>query len=151
MRRLKVLAAASLILVCPLAAHAQSPSEMILGQWTCSASTPDGLVSSQMTYRADGTTSSILILTSGSGATITEAVLKMKSTWRIPGDGTLREQVLDVDVIRFTVGDKPVGASDLDGLIEGLKEEEAMSSSLKITGDSISMIDRDGTRTACMR
>ncbi len=151
MRRLTMLGAAGLLAVFPLAADAQSPSDMILGRWTCAASTPDGLVSSQMDYRPDGTTNSILILTSGAGETVSEAILKLKSTWRIPGDGTLREQVTDVEVIRFTVGGEQLDQSDLAALIEDLKQDEAMSSSLKVTGDSISMIDRDGTRTACMR
>lgn len=148
---MKMVGAAGLLALCPLAAYAQAPSELILGQWTCSANTPDGLVSSQMNYNSGGTTSSVLILTSGAGESRIEAILRLQSTWRIPGDGTLRERATEVEVVRFTFGGEPLDESAKDVLIEDLTSDEAMSSSLKITADSMSMIDNDGTRTLCMR
>ena len=52
----KMLVAACVLAACPLAAEAQQQSQMILGRWACTAITPDGLISAQMVYKADGTT-----------------------------------------------------------------------------------------------
>ncbi len=147
----KTLVAASLFAACPLAAEAQQQSQMILGRWACTAITTDGLISAQMVYNADGTTDSIMTLGAGEGASAIEAVFRTKSTWRLPGDATLREVITDVDVITFKVDGEEVGDDALDAFKTELMREELQSGGLQMTATDFSMVDSEGTLTTCIR
>lgn len=151
MRIWKALVTAGLFVACPLAAEAQQQSQMILGRWACTAITTDGLISAQMVYNADGTTDSIMTLGSGEGATAIEAIFRTRSTWRLPGDATLRELITDVDVITFKVDGKEVGEETLDAFETELMREELQSGALQMTATSFTMVDSEGTRTSCIR
>ena len=147
----KMLVTASLLAACPLAAEAQPQSQMILGRWACTAITADGLISAQMVYNADGTTDSVITLGAGEGATTIESVFRTKSTWRLPGDATLRELITDVDVITFKVDGEEVGDEALDAFKAELMREELQSGALQMTETSFTMVDSEGTRTSCIR
>jgi len=151
MKSSAAICAAGLLVLCPLAAEAQQPSAIILGRWACSGSTPDGLVSSQMVYNANGTTDSLFVMGQGEGSEIVEVILRTESTWRLPGDGTLHERMTRVDVIRFMVGGQIVDNSRVGSLGDDLMKEELVSGSLQITANNMSMIDEKGTRTTCVR
>ena len=147
----KMLVAACVLAACPLAAEAQQQTQMILGRWACTAITPDGLISAQMVYKADGTTDSVMTLGVGEGAESIEAIFRTKSTWRLPGDATLRELITAVDVITFNVDGKEVGNEVLGSFRDELMREELQSGSLQMTATSFTMVDAEGTRTSCVR
>lgn len=104
-----------------------------------------------MIYHPDGTTDSLFVMGQGEGNEIIEVILRTESTWRLPGDGTLHEQMTRVDVIRFMVGGQVVDNSRVGSLGEDLMKEELVSGSLQITANNMSMIDEKGTRTTCLR
>lgn len=147
----KTLVTAGLFAASPLAAEAQQQSQMILGRWACTAITTDGLISAQMVYNPDGTTDSVITLGAGEGAATIEAVFRTKSTWRLPGDATLRELITAVDVITFKVDGEEVGDDALEAFETELMREELQSGALQMTETSFSMVDSEGTRTSCIR
>jgi hypothetical protein len=151
MKKSVVLGAVAGVLAMSPLATAQTPSQLIVGRWSCSADTPDGLISAQMLYDKDGTTRSTMIIGSDSDDMHIEAILQTVSTWRIPGDGTLRERVTDVDVVSFKVNGEAIDSDQLESLKDDLMQDELMSGSLQISAKSLSMVDDQGTRTSCMR
>ena len=78
------------------AATSQTQAEMVTGVWNCSSQTPGGLVAGQMTYKADGTTQSVLTLTADIDGGKLEAQLDATSTWQLLGGGLIREQITSI-------------------------------------------------------
>lgn len=142
------MAAAVAMMLAP-AAMAQTQSQQIVGRWTCMANTPDGVISGQMNYGKDGIARSTLIMAiAGSDG---QVIMDITSTWRAPGDDTLREKVTNVDIVRFTMGGQVMGKDSFKDAIQDMMKDELQSGSLEVTATNLTMIDSDDVRTSCIR
>jgi hypothetical protein len=151
MKNLKLVAAVAAVLACAPAAVAQSDARLLPGVWTCSADTPDGFITGQMSYKANGTSKSTLIMALNDGGSTGQVIMEITATWRIPGDGTLRERVTAFDVVRFVMDGKVLDAGPLKSYGDDMMKDELQSGSLMITDDTLSMVDIDGIETRCVR
>ena len=151
MKRLTFAAAIAAALLCAPAAMAQNPAKLLPGVWTCSADTPDGFITGQMSYQANGTSKSTLIMALSDGGSTGQVIMEITATWRLPGDGTLRERVTNFDVVRFVMDGKVLDASPLKSYGDDLMKDELQSGSLMITDDTLSMVDVEGIETRCVR
>lgn len=145
-----MMAVAAALALAP-AAVAQTQSQMIVGRWTCSADTPDGFISAQMNYGADGVAHSTMIMSFGEPGALGQVIMEITSSWRAPGDGTLREKVTDLDVLRFTMNGEENDPDALESQGEDMMRDELQSGSLQLTKNSLTMIDEEGVRTSCIR
>lgn len=145
------LAAIATALTCAPVAMAQTQSQLLVGTWSCSSATPDGFITAQMNYKADGTSHSTLIMAMNGGDMTGQVIMEIAATWRIPGDGTLRERVTDFDVIRFTMNGEELDSDELDSYGEEMMRDELQSGSLGITRNSLAMVDEEGIETRCVR
>lgn len=143
-----MMAAAAALMLAP-AAVAQTQSQQILGRWTCLADTPDGVISGQMNYANDGTAHSTLIMAiAGSDG---QVIMDITSTWRAPGDSTLREKVTKVDIVRFTMGGQVIKGDGFKDAIQDMMKDELQSGSLQVSATNLTMIDSENVRTTCIR
>lgn len=150
MKLFPMLGAASLLALCSQFAEAQTPAEMIVGRWACSANATDSPIGSMVVYAADGTAKSLFVTGSGEGDETVEAILDIKQTWRIEWD-TLFERVTQVDPIRLTLGGVDISDAAAPPMREAMMKEETASSSLEIDASNMSMVDATGVWTFCTR
>lgn len=150
--RLGVMVASGLAMVAFAtgAAASQTQAEMITGVWSCSSQTPDGIVTGQMTYKADGTTESALTLTSDIDGGRLEAQLDATSTWQLLGGGLIREQILGIRARSAKLDGEDLPESVLTEIAAGGSQEPS-NSTIELSASQMVLVDGEGTRTICGR
>ena len=132
------------------AATSQTQAEMVTGVWNCSSQTPGGLVAGQMTYKADGTTQSVLTLTADIDGGKLEAQLDATSTWQLLGGGLIREQITSITARSAKLDGEDLPESVLTEIAENGKQEPS-NSTIELSASQMVLVDGEGTRTVCGR
>jgi|JI10StandDraft_1071094.scaffolds.fasta_scaffold23750_4 hypothetical protein len=132
------------------AATSQTQAEMVTGVWNCSSQTPGGLVAGQMTYKADGTTQSVLTLTADIDGGKLEAQLDATSTWQLLGGGLIREQITSITARSAKLDGEDLPESVLTEIAENGNQEPS-NSTIELSASQMVLVDGEGTRTVCGR
>ena len=132
------------------AATSQTQAEMVTGVWNCSSQTQGGLVAGQMTYKADGTTQSVLTLTADIDGGKLEAQLDATSTWQLLGGGLIREQITSITARSAKLDGEDLPESVLTEIAENGNQEPS-NSTIELSASQMVLVDGEGTRTVCGR
>mgnify|MGYP000936467257 FL=1 len=132
------------------AATSQTQAQMVTGVWNCSSQTPGGLVAGQMTYKADGTTQSVLTLTADIDGGKLEAQLDATSTWQLLGGGLIREQITSITARSAKLDGEDLPESVLTEIAENGNQEPS-NSTIELSASQMVLVDGEGTRTVCGR
>ena len=132
------------------AATSQTQAEMVTGVWNCSSQTPGGLVAGQMTYKADGTTQSVLTPTADIDGGKLEAQLDATSTWQLLGGGLIREQITSITARSAKLDGEDLPESVLTEIAENGNQEPS-NSTIELSASQMVLVDGEGTRTVCGR
>lgn len=146
-----LVAAVGLASLAACASAPQTPDQLIVGKWNCSAKTPDGKISGPMTYQADGTTAFVLTFDSVIQDTSVIIVAEGSSIWEIPAEGKIREAIKSIDVRSAKMGGKDIPPSMLGDIEKTMIDTELSESSLEISRTDMVLVDKEGTRTVCKR
>ena len=122
------------------AATSQTQAEMVTGVWNCSSQTPGGLVAGQMTYKADGTTQSVLTLTADIDGGKLEAQLDATSTWQLLGGGLIREQITSITARSAKLDGEDLPESVLTEIAENGNQEPS-NSTIELSASQMVLVD----------
>lgn len=128
-----------------------APDQLILGKWSCSANTPDGRISGPMTYLDDGTTAFTLTMESTEGGASVIVVADGSSTWKLPGDGTIEEQIASLKIRSAKMNGMDIPPAMLGDVEDEMLDQEQSSSTIELSNRDMVLVDKEGTRTVCKR
>ena len=152
--KLKTLMAAAMaagLAACASTPDARTPSEMIVGTWNCTATTPDGTIAGPMTYKADGTTTFSLTMTNKAQGISLVAKVEGSAAWRLPEPGVIVEKMTRLNVLSAVVNGDDVTAALADSIEEEMLGKEAAPSKLEVAPRRMTQMDPVGTQTTCTR
>lgn len=148
--RALVFTVASLVLLAP-AARAQTPAQLLVGAWQCSAPVGEMVSSGALVYNADGT-STFDQTVSGpvDGAEMMVRIVG-KATWTIEADGKLTDRILEAEAVEGTIGDQPLSARILAAFEEELLANGVSSSDFTVSQTDLHISDGAGGGSTCKR
>jgi hypothetical protein len=118
--RALILAAAALALAAP-AASAQTPAELLVGAWHCSAPAGDLVSAGALVYNADGTSTFDQEVTGPVEGQDLAVRIVGTATWFIDDDGLLSDTIVSAESPSGTIGGQSLPAATLTMFAEEVR------------------------------
>lgn len=152
--KLKIVMAAAMaagLAACASAPETRTPSELIVGMWNCTATTPDGTIAGPMIYEANGTTVFTLTMTNQAPGMSLVAKVEGTAEWRMPEPGVIVEKMTTLKVNSAVVNGNDVTAGLAESIEDAMLGKEAAPSKFEISQRRMTQVDPVGTQTTCTR
>jgi hypothetical protein len=132
----------------------KTPEQMILGKWTCDASSPEMKVKGVFDYKADGTASSLADVEVDTEGMKIGIKGNMGSTWKFLPDGKLQETITSMSISSATMNGQPMDQSMvamMQPMVQEMVVNQSTTSQVTLNEREFNYVDDAGVATACTR
>lgn len=139
-----------LLAACALAGCKQDKSEMVQGQWACSAVTKESTVKGDVEYVSNGKSNGQLELQMQQEGHAVVVALMAQGDWRTDED-QLVETVTKISPVAFSVDGRQLPTSEIPkGLIEGMEGASTQSKIVHLSSDTM-VLEQGSETTTCKK
>lgn len=148
--RALVFAAAAFVSLAPVAS-AQTPAQLLVGEWHCSAPAGDLISAGAMIYKADGSSTFDQQVTGPiQGMDLIVRVVGT-ATWSIGADGKLTDNIMTANAVSGTIGDRLLSQDVLASFGDELKNNGLSVSDFTVDANKLHISDGKGGGSNCTR
>lgn len=143
--------AAALALSAPLASAQQTPAELVVGAWHCSAPAGDLVSAGDLTYNADGTSTFDQQVTGPVEGMPLVVRIVGTATWFIDDDGMLSDNIVTAESPSGTINGQPLPAETLTTFATEVKANGHSLSEFTVDAEKLMISDGQGGGSDCTR
>lgn len=143
--------AAALVLAAPSASAQQTPEQLIVGAWRCSAPAGDLVAAGDLTYNADGTSTFDQEVTGPVEGMPLVVRIVGTATWYIDDDGNLSDSIVTAESPSGTIGGQPLPADTLETFAAEVKANGYSVSPFTVGAQKLMISDGQGGGSDCTR
>lgn len=136
---------------CAIGPPVKTPAEMILGTWSCQATSKGVTTEASVTYLAGGKATMDARLGVVQGGMAIKLEGKGEASWSFLPDGRIEEKITSLTVIKGAIGDQTVPVAMLQPVVDQAVVNQAQVSKTDITASTMISTDDDGVVTRCTR
>jgi hypothetical protein len=131
----------------------KTPSELLLGTWTCETNTSAVAITAKMTYSADGKEAGEMSVGSTGNPTMMFAATgKVDGSWTlIENDTKLQQTLANVTITSAKLNDQIIEPAMAQSMIGPSLAGQSSVTDMKIDDKSLTLTDTSGTATNCTR
>lgn len=144
-------AVAAVLAGCASAPAPKTPSEMILGSWTCKTESEGVTVSGVTTYVAGGTANATVKVSVNQPGMAVDINATADSVWSFLEDGRMQETVTKATVLNASMGGQDLPASMIQPMMDEMVVNQTATSTAVVTPSALTITDEEGTTTNCTR
>ena len=131
----------------------KTPSELLLGTWTCETKTSAVAITAKMTYSADGKEiGEMSVGSAGNPAMMFAATGKADGSWQlIENDTKLQQTLANVTITSAKLNDQVIEPAMAQSMIGPSLAGQSSVTNVEIDDKTLTLTDSTGTVTSCTR